>query len=208
MGLKLRYNLFYEVDHVAVYDAYSAFYAARKKTPRLCNDSEEFVLHQQHQHWTVLNLDRGWEWVIRREAQLYVSRTLGCKGFLIFVYDGDYWGYEFFKSGEVLDQFVQHKEPENDWFPGKKCEGNPLIVSSELPFLDTFEVASYLVRNPALESWDEHKRLNVPARRGDEFRRFDECAVLDFLRFLGIAVELRNHHVTLLAPEFRNFSLT
>jgi hypothetical protein len=26
---------------------------------------------------------------------------------LIFVFDGDYWGYEFFNQGQVIDCFVQ-----------------------------------------------------------------------------------------------------
>ena len=49
------------------------------------------------------------------------------------------------------------------------------------------------------------KGHNKPARDSDEFCRFDECAVLDFLRLLGVRVELRSEYVTLLAPELRSF---
>jgi len=74
------------------------------------------------------------------------------------------------------------------------------------------------VRHPVWMKWDreltdeegetiyiESKRLNVPVRSGDQFARFDECAILDFLRFLGVRVELRDEYVTLLAQKFRSF---
>lgn len=40
---------------------------------------------------------------------------------------------------------------------------------------------------------------NDPVRPGDEFGRFDECAVLDFLRALGVGVDLRDGYVRVLA---------
>ena len=62
-------------------------------------------------------------------------RTAWCAGFLIFVYDGDYWGYEFFDRGEVLDHFVQEATGEPIGFPGKDCRGNPRVVADDLPVL-------------------------------------------------------------------------
>lgn len=219
MGLKLRLNLFYDVDHAAVYCAYSDFYTRRGRSFLECNDEEHFTLHYKHQNWTVLDLDGGWEWVVRREAQLYVSRILGCKGFLIFVFDGNYWGYEFFKNGLALDQFVQAGDADGmDWFPGKPCQGDANLLSAELTFLTANNISAYLVQNPAwaqrnifgLEDdrrrWSDRNALNVPVREGDEFARFDECAVLDFLRFLDVPIALNNHRVAVLAPKFRSFS--
>jgi hypothetical protein len=55
---------------------------------------DEYLLYQRQYGWTLLEWDGGWEWELRREAQLRVSRVLGCSGLLVFVYDGDYWGYE------------------------------------------------------------------------------------------------------------------
>jgi hypothetical protein len=46
--------------------------------------------------------------------------------------------------------------------------------------------------------------LNVRARPGDEFRRFDECAVLDFLRMLGVAVGRSEGYVRPESPVFRS----
>ena len=67
------------------------------------------------------------------------------------------------------------------------------------------DFAAYLVRDPCTmkcereatqeESaiqWAERERLNVPVRPGDRFTRFAECAVVDFLRFLCVRVELRS----------------
>lgn len=221
MGLKLRLNLYYRVDAHHVYGAYKRFYAARGRD--LVESGDEFckfTLHETDQDWTVLSLDGGWEWSERRQAQLEVSRQLNCRGFLIFVYDGDYWGYEFFNSGTSLDHFVQDEEPPDgkNWFPDQSCVGSPQLLASEFPHLSEEDWAAYLVRDPVWMStcdeltdeesnarWADQKRLNAPARPGDEFRRFDECAALDFLRFLGVRVELRDRYVTLPAPEFRSF---
>jgi hypothetical protein len=219
MGLKLRLNLYYQVDARAVYDAYRAFYAAiGKNVIDSGDDFFQFTLHENDQDWTVLSLDGGWEWSVRRQAQLEVSRRLNCRGFLVFVHDGDYWGYEFFKSGRSLDQFVQAEEPAAGWFPGRSCVGDPQLIASEFPHLAEMDLVAYLVRDPEWMSTQgqltddeygarhaEQKQLDVPVRPGDEFGRFDECAVLDFLRFLGVRVELRDHYVTLLAQEFRSF---
>lgn len=75
------------------------------------------------------------------------------------------------------------------------------------------DAAAYLVQQPILVDADGnvdhdvvgYDRLDVPARPGDEFSRFDSCTVLDFLRLLGVQVELRDHYVTLLAPIWRTF---
>jgi hypothetical protein len=221
MGLKLRLNLYYQVEAHDVYDAYKAFYASRgQDLIDLGDDFFQFTLYEKDQDWTVLGLDSGWEWTVRRQAQLAVSRRLNCRGSLIFVYDGDYWGYEFFECGRSLDQFVQDEEPADgtDWFPGKSCEGAPPLIASRFSHLSANDLAAYLVRDPVWrrtgdeltdEEYEarrtERKRLDVHVRPGDESTRFDDGAVLDFLRFLGIRVELRDHYVTLPAPEYRSF---
>jgi hypothetical protein len=51
----------------------------------------------------------------------------------------------------------------------------------------------------------EWERLDVPARAGDEFTRFDECAVLDFLRAIGVDVGLEQDYVTFRAEIWRSF---
>ncbi len=177
-------------------------------------------------------MDSGWEWEIRRAALLFVSQRLDCAGFLVFVYDGDYWGYEFFNRGVALDHFVQAEEWDEGypitWFE-EDCAGDANVVARELPHLEVSDIAPYLMRDPlwatATEAekrwnaeermdernphsegrWEAQKLLNVPAREGDEFSRFEECAALDFLRMLGVRVELRERYVTFLSPKYRSF---
>src|SRR5947208_1151164 len=107
MGLKLRYYLFHGVTSGAVCGALQSFYAARGRPlqeakPYTEPSDRTLDVYAVDKDWVVVGLDSGWEWKERREAQLFVSQRLWCPGFLIFVYDGDYWGYEFFDHGKVL----------------------------------------------------------------------------------------------------------
>ena len=218
MGLFLRYNLFYGVSPQAVYDVYAGFYRERGMSlaPEGKSLGEAYELYQRDGDWTVLRWNKGWEWVVRREAQLHVSRKLRCPGFLVFVYDGDYWAYEFFEDGVVLDCFVQSPDESERWFPVESCRGDTAIVTKHLPFLDRDILERYLVQTP---SWDEfdnaenprqawleaYQARDVKVQPSDEFTVFAECAVLDFLRYLGVRVELRDRYVTLQAPVWTRF---
>jgi hypothetical protein len=155
MGLKLRFNLFYGVTPKAVYGAYAHFHAKRNHIladPDNGNPRRRFELYEPNNNWVVLSWDGGWEWVIRREAQLFVSEQLLCPGFLVFVYDGDYWGYELFRDGVVMDRFVSHPRPEDtaiDWFPGDPCIGNAQLVAEQFSWLKPHDIAPYLTKfNP------------------------------------------------------------
>ena len=223
MGLKLRYHLFHGADAGALYDAYADFYAAAGHPVHIvsepCPEEEWYTsrIHQQDACWTILNSHGGWEWEVRRQAQLYASRTLRVSGLLVWVFDGDYWLYELFSNGTVLDQFIQDPSEAQSWFPGKDCEGKAGLLAQHFPWVAAADAAAYLVQQPRLRDddpdqdrqWAEYDRLNEPVRANDEFRRFDECAVLDFLRMLGVRVALRDHYVRLHSPEWRTFgSLT
>jgi len=207
VGLKLRYNLFYSTSAAAVYDSFASFYGRCGHRLQVVdgNDSrywdERLDFHQEHHGWVVVGLDGGWEWKLRRDAQFFVSQSLRCPGFLIFVYDGDYWGYEFFDGGEVIDHFVQEPAGKPIGFPGEDCRGNPGLITEHLPFLQLDDIAPYLVQKPA---WPIPEDMNVPARPGDNFCRFDECAVLDFLGMLGVPTEIRFRIVLLKAPLFKS----
>jgi hypothetical protein len=201
VGLKLRYNLFYSTAE-AVYDSFATFYGRRDSRLRAADDGNGSLnFYREQDGWVVVDLGSGWDWKVRREAHLFVSRSLWCPGFLIFVYDGNYWGYEFFDRGEVIYHFVQEATENPIGFPGEDCRGNPGVVAEHLPFLRVEDIAPYLVQK---RDWVMPKDMDVPARPGDEFRRFDECAVLDFLRMLGIPTEIRDHYVRLKAPLFRS----
>ncbi len=209
MGLSLAYNLFYGVLPEDIFEALERFYVQKgfvleklyehenRLEKTMYDDDDALNIFQPNGGWTVLTLNCGWAWKreIRREAELSVSRELSCSGFLIRVYDGDYWEYELFDKGKMLDYFVQEVETSEGRPPGTDA-GNPEAIVSVFPWLNVNEVSPYLVQ----ENWDdpeERRRLDVPARPGDEFSRFDECSVLDFLRLLGIKVNLVKHNVTL-----------
>jgi hypothetical protein len=216
MGLALRYNLFYGVDAEAVYGGIVSFWVRLgfrllptplRPLPELPFDA--YVLYRPRGGWTLLAWDSGWEWARRRQAQLHVSRTLGCSGLLVFVYDGEYWGYELFNSGREVDHFVQDPDG-GGWFPGRDCVGSPQRLVAQFPArgLRPTDVSPYLVRNP--DPSDLAREWNTVARAGDEFTRGDECAVVDFLRTLGVGIELRRHgddrrYVTPLAQPWKAF---
>ena len=194
MGLHLRYGLFHSATEQDVFAALGSFYQQRHTTA-------DIAVHCQHNEWTVVDFHAGWRlWPEHRDAHRFVSSALSCPGFLVFVYDGDYWGYECVDGGEPIDYFVQWPSPDWDPFPGEDYRGNAQGVADRLPFLQAKDIAPYLVQADDLGS--DVDPLNVPPRPGDEFKRFDECSVLNFLRMLGVHVELRSHRVTLLAPRF------
>lgn len=202
MGLKLRYHLFHDTTAAAVYGAYASFYAQQGRPLQLTGDeTRRLDFYQENNGWVVVSLDGGWEWKERREAQLFVSRRLWCPGFLVFVYDGDYWGYEFFDHGEVFDQFVQEGTGQPIGFPGADCRGRPEVVAAHLRFLRAEDIAPYLVQK---HDWVIPAGMGVPARPGDEFRRFDECAVLDFLRMLGVRVGLQDEYLREQGPLYQS----
>jgi hypothetical protein len=218
MGLKLRYNLFFEVEAEEVYAALESYWNGHGRrllatAPQLPPDSasDGYELHRRHDGWTLLSWDGGWEWELRRAAQLHVSRVLGCAGLLVFVYDGDYWGYELFNDGREVDHFVLDPEAAG-WFPGRPCSGDPALFAAQFPAagLRPADIASYLMPMP--ENWED-PGWNTPARAGDRFTRGAECAVLDFLRMLGADFELRTSdggtrgYVTPLAPLWRSFEV-
>jgi hypothetical protein len=202
MGLKLRYNLFYNTTAAAVYGAYVSFFEERDRPLRPTgNERHRIDFHHTHNGWVVVALDAGWEWEERREVQLLVSRRLLCPGFLAFVYDGDYWGYEFFDHGEPLDHFVQESTGQPIGFPDEDCRGKAEVVAEHLPVLRAADIAPYLMQK---HDWVIAEGADVPARPGDEFCRFDECAVLDFLRMLGVHVSLQAGYVGVESPVYRS----
>lgn len=145
-------------------------------------------------HWSLVDIFMEPEhWI--RERHLFVSGMLHCPGLFIFEYDGDYWGYELFDNGVVLDRFTSNANY-SGYFAGQDCRGAPGILAEKLPFVNIENIKPYLVRLPDWEtvSEDEYDKFqretDVPPRLGDQFRRWDECAVLNFLRALGITGNL------------------
>jgi hypothetical protein len=202
MGLKLRYQLFHNTTAAAVHGAYVSFYEERGRPLQFAGEDRQRIdFHDENNGWVVVALDGGWEWKERREVQLFISRRLWCAGFLAFVYDGDYWGYEFFDHGTAFDHFVQDGTGQPIGFPGENCRGRPEVLVKHLPFLRVEDIAPYLVQ---MHDWVIPEGMNVPARPGDEFSRFEECALLDFLRMLGVHVVLQDRYVRVQSPVHRS----
>lgn len=209
MGLFLKLDLFYGADPDVVFESYKVAYA-QKGRPLLDHgtDGWDHTIHEVSGGWVPLTEGIGWEWEVRRDVQRAVSGWLGCSSLCCFVYDGDYWGYELIDAGEPIDQFVQDAEPSDGskWFPGRNTEGDATTFALLFDWLEPKDVEPYLVRNPALpaglnvgspdfnERYEQYRRirdaLNVKPRPDDQFRRFDECAVIDFLRLLHVDIFL------------------
>jgi hypothetical protein len=221
MGLKLRYNLFFAVTQHVVYKTYADFWMEHgyhltdvPTRPLAERDFATYTLYRSDGYWTLLDWCGGWEWDLRRQAQLHVSQALGCPGLLVFEFDGDYWGYELFASGEVLDHFVQRPSEANTWFPNSDCRGNPeRFAAAFRPWLklSVKQLAAYLVQEP--EDSRDYDCLNRLVRGGDEFPRFAPCSSVNFLRFLGLRVAWREYqpykmrYLTPLAPVWRSFQI-
>ena len=207
VGLKLRLNLFEGVAAPDVYGALTAFYAKRGAALAAEPDRwRRYELHHRQGRWCVLDWDGGWEWKQRREAQLFVSMQLHTTGLLVFAFDGEYWGYELLRDGEVVDRFLQNPSAGATWFPGDPCDGNASVLARELG-LSEHGLAPYLVQQPTDSDPDQAdwRELDLPARSGDEFGRFHECAVVDFLRAIGVQVEVSQGYVRMRSEVWRSF---
>jgi hypothetical protein len=207
VGLFMRINAFRSVSPADVDAALAEFWSRHhRRVEPVPPDAQvdAFDLHEQRDGWTVMCWTSGWEWKLRRQAQLHVSETLGCAGILVFVYDGDDWGYELFDRGAAVDRFIQWPQEGNTWFPGKDLSGQPEAVVAAFPdlALDRSDVATYLVQRQGDEADDA---CNVAARPGDRFRRGDDCAALDFLGLLGVTIGVSEHRLVFPAPLWRRF---
>ena len=216
MGLFLRTNLFRGVDQEQVYSALEQFWSKERHQlmDGLAPNGDSYVLHEQRDGWTMLDWTKGWEWDLRRRAQLHVSRTLDCPGLLTFVYDGDLWGYELFRRGQVVDRFLQWTDTGPGFFGDLPCQGQPDVLVAQFPELelDVAHARAYLtsisVDDPRYEdfSWDEYDPRNRPARDGDRWGRLEAAVVYDFWRFLGVEARRANHRYSFTAPVWRRFT--
>jgi hypothetical protein len=216
MGRFLRCNLFYGVDHQQVYDALDEFWQSEQHQLVDVDASVRdcYTLHEQHNRWTPLGWTGGWEWDLRRRAQLHVSRTYDCPGVLTFVYDGELWGYELFHHGKEMDHFVQWTETGHGFFSDRPLTGRPEVLVAQFPALklNLEHARGYLtsvsVDDDAYEDfdWEDRDPRNRPVRAGDRSGRLDDEAIFDFWRFLGVEPASNATLELFAAPVFRRFT--
>jgi hypothetical protein len=202
MGLKLEYSLFHGVDPDSVWGQLQRLLGNRIQPVAPRDEPYQTIVHERDGDWAMITPGYGWESGQTREVHRQVTGSLSCTSLFVAVWDGEYWCYELWREGRLLGRFRQDPSPEIDYFPDDPAEGNPEILAAQLPWLSAADVAPYLVKLPDHRNFEtgnerldreaylgEVKRLNVRARPGDEFKRFSECAVVDFLRLLGVGVD-------------------
>ncbi|MEY9874776.1 hypothetical protein ABH931_004276 [Streptacidiphilus sp. MAP12-33] len=209
MGTFRRTNLFYGVDHEQVYAALEEFWLQQGHTLRREDvnnvNLDSYELHERRGDWTVLEWTKGWEWDLRRRAQLHVSRTLDCPGLLVFIYDDDFWGCELFHHGTVIDQFQQESDVRGSFFDDLPIEGRPDLLLAAFPALglDPDHARGYLTHYSIYDPWydevdweDDNDPLNQPVRPDDGFGRLDGGVYWNFQHFLGVEPAPVRHRFT------------
>ena len=112
-----------------------------------------------------------------------LSKELACPVMLCYIYDGDFWGYFFFDSGEHLDAFMPmpyyfEEMPEEEQ---QRVKGNSRLIAERFNVKEE-DVAQYL------RLWTEQDlNGNEPgyAYPDDEFSIGEDWQMADFMRAIG-----------------------
>lgn len=108
-----------------------------------------------------------------------LSEKLGRSVMLLYIYDGDQWGYYFYDSGRKLDIF----NPVPDYFTGDEsqtelCKGNAQVVARHFG-VPQQSIEPYLVR------WTEELSMSGAKARADDQYTYGDCwQMADFMRAL------------------------
>ena len=122
------------------------------------------------------------------ECCVFLSEELQAPVFLLDIYDGDFWTYTLFFSGQIKDKFM----PIPDYFnedPGQieidSWKGNAQIIAKYVPGLTPESIEKYLIR------WDLDQE-EVKAYEDDEFTNC-EYQLFDFMKKLKLPYQLDNN---------------
>ena len=101
---------------------------------------------------------------------------------LLYIYDGDYWGYDFY-GGQEEDHFSTRPDCFGPVSPREKqrLSGNPAALSGWLPTWDTAMMRRYLVHWSDLDE----AAMEETACPGDRFTYGDCWQMTDFMARLG-----------------------
>ncbi len=115
-----------------------------------------------------------------------LSTQVGKPVMLLYIYDGDFWGYFLCENGSVLDTF----NPMPDYFeeiPEEQKEsmrGNAALIADYF-HVDPAAIEKYLV----FWTWEDSEEEDGKAYEDDEFDRGEDWQMADFMRSLGYPYE-------------------
>jgi len=116
-----------------------------------------------------------------------VSKETGKAFLLLYIYDGDYWGYWLYENGNAIDEF----NPIPDYFEKasekkiQKVKGNAEIIARYFD-VEKASIEKYLVR------WPE-EMIGKKAYEDDEFE-YGDWQMADFMRKLGYPYEFNEEY--------------
>lgn len=115
-----------------------------------------------------------------------ISKEIGQPVLLLYVYDENYWGYDFYANGKFLDAF----SPIPDYFGSvsdkehKRLLGNSALIAQYFK-IDKDDIKNYLV------IWGKERVEDFETKvyEDDVFSRFDCWQMADFIKKLGYPYE-------------------
>lgn len=149
-----------------------------RKTRRSLEDENTLVLAEGVAGSSVLYPWGFFEW---DELSKRLSEVLKAPVFSFHIHDGDFWMYQLFKEGALVDQFNPIPEYWDDSISKEErlaWEGNADRVAAAVPGVEGESIRPYL------RHWDL-KDEGAKAFPDDEFPSNDAWQLCDFLKRLG-----------------------
>lgn len=116
-----------------------------------------------------------------------ISKELMCPAMLCYIYDGDYWGYDFYDSGREIDSF----NPMPEYFEEvseeekQRLSGNSEIIARYF-HIDEARIKNYLI------PWDDDildADESTKAYEEDEFCIGEDWQIADFMNAIGYSYD-------------------
>lgn len=205
--------------HEALSDGLRKFYSTHEKKFRnifrkyysFDADFRDTMEIYSSEKWCLVNgLLSYEEWI--RERNIFITKYLSCSGIYIYEYDGNFWGYEVYIDGIVVDRFLSDKSFD-DFFYSEEADGSVDIVTRAFPFIDGNIVEKYLIQYPDRKTFNAisddyfHDLTNIPPRTIDLFNRWDGCASINFMRAIGLNCGIENGTFSILEPSVNILNL-
>ena len=206
MGFSIYTSLHYKLPRESILEFYRIEllksrqdYKIHEVIPHLI-PGKVIMLYEPVNNWTMIKFQDPVSFKKHHEISLNISKMYGSTLLFIWAYDGDYWAYELFRSGQPEDQFCLDPRAAielSGWdIPQKGWKGNPAILANHLTGISAESINPYLVQRPDVADYQDTQlhikdlnRLDVKVNPGDKYTRFDEMAVLNFFAILGISLQ-------------------